>query len=247
MNESDLQRLVAAAVRAVLAELSAAPASPAGPLVRVLLADTTRGADFALAAVKTLAAHGVRLEYVVTSGETSQLSPAYLRELPGTVAAVTAAEAGCPRAFARGADAVVAAALDRPSAVKLALTMAEGFADKFLLEALRLAKPVVIATDGFLFSAPDATPQLRQVLAEPAARLETFGAVLAPAAELLPALELGLAPLLRPAPASRRRVVTVDDVEAATGALVLPRDAVVTPLAVERAAELGVDLRRASD
>lgn len=242
MSEPDIERLVQAAVRAVLAELEPA-GPPEGPRVRVLLGNTPKGLDYALAALREVGKEGPRFEYAVTTGERAQAHLGHLRELPGTAAAKTVEEWGCPREFARGADAVVAATLDRPTAVRVALTMAETFADRFLLEALASGKPVVVVTDGFEIEAPAATPQLRHALAEPAARLETFGARCVPSTELAVALREALAGGGLTAP-STHRVVTVEDVEAADGALVLPPGAIVTPLAAERARELGVALRR---
>ncbi|MBI2302587.1 MAG: hypothetical protein HYU66_27085 [Armatimonadetes bacterium] len=245
MNEHDLQRLVQAAVKAVLAELGGAAEAPAaGPLVRVLFGDSSQGRDYAVAALRRLGGEGLRLEHVVTTGGRSQANPGFLRELPGTLAAQTDEEAGCPLAFARGADLVVAATLDRPTAVRLAHTAAERFADRFLLEALSLGKPVVLATDGFELEAPAATPQLRAALAEPRARLETYGAVCVAAVDLREAVRQVLDGQVRPGGAVGRELITVVEVEAAEGTLVLAPDAIVTPLALDRARELGVTLRR---
>ncbi|NUQ38198.1 MAG: hypothetical protein HUU23_10430, partial [Caldilineales bacterium] len=194
MSEQDLQNLVAAAVRAVLEQLGQQTEAPAakGPVVRVLIADTERGLDFALASLKAGPAR-VRLEYVLTSGRQSQVTTAFVREQGGASKVLTEAEAGCPLALARGADAVVAASLDRPSAMRVALTMPETFASKFLFEALRRGRPTIIATDGWAWEAPEATPQMRQALAEPVGRLEVFGAVCSPASELGGALAAALA------------------------------------------------------
>ncbi|MCC7495131.1 MAG: hypothetical protein IT204_22475 [Fimbriimonadaceae bacterium] len=241
MTEQELAQLVEATVQAVLAQLQ--PPAPRGPRVRVLVSDTDHGLDLVLAGLKPLASRW-RLEYVLTSGETAQVTPAYVRERGGAATVQTEVDAGCPRAFAKGADLVLAATLDRATALRVALTMPERWGERFLFDALRRGKPVVLATDGLFLEAPDATPQLRAALAEPVARLEVFGATVLPAAQLAAAAETALAGPPGYNAASNRALVTAAEVEAAGDELVLPAGALVTPLALDRARELGVILRR---
>lgn len=244
MSDQDLERLVAATVRAVLEQLRAeAPAAPKGPLVRVLVSDTDRGLDRAVASLKA-AQLACRFEYVLTSGTTAQVTTGYLRQMTGVPAVADESQVGCPRAWARGADVVVAATLDRPSALHVALTWPETFASKALFEALRRGRPTVIATDGFAWEAPEATPQLRAALAEPIGRLEVFGATCVAATELGRAVDLALQGPPGFNAARNRPLITAEDVEAAGGDLTLPADAVITPLALDRARELGVALHR---
>ncbi len=241
MSEQDLERLIEATVAAVLQQLQAG--RPAGPLVRVLIADTDTGLDFALASLADLARR-VRVEYVLSDGDRAQVTPAYVRQHAGAPAVFTHPEIGCPAAWARGADLVVAATLDRATALRVALTMPETFGSQLLFEALRVGRPVVVATDGLALDAPEATPQLRAALAEPVGRLEVFGAECVAARDLGPVVERRLAAPTGFNAATNRPLITAEDVEAAEGELVLAPGAILTPLALDRARELGVILRR---
>lgn len=240
MNEQELEQLIVDAVRAVLGKLQ--PPAPKGPVVRVMIGPTPDGLEFALASLATLAER-YRLEYLLTSGETSQVTRAWVEQQTGGTV-TTEAEAGCPRKWARGADLVVAATCDRPTAVRVALTMPETYGSKLLYEALVRGRPVILASDGLGLEAPEATPQLRHALREPIARLEVFGARLTPAKDLAAAVSEELAPRGGAHPGNERALITAEDVEAADGELILPPHAIVTPLALDRARELGIKLRR---
>ncbi len=243
MNEHELQALVEAAVKAVLQQLPRDPPKPAGPRIRVLVTDTDQGLDLALASLHNAGISGV-FEPVLTSGERSQVTSAFVRQALGVERVLVEPEAGCPLTLARDSDALVAATLDRPTAVRVALTMPETFASKLLFEALRRGKPVVLATDGLRLEAPQATAQLRQALAEPVGRLEVFGATCVEAVELGAVLRQELAAPGGFNAAANRVLITAEEVEAASGEVLLPPGAIVTPLALDRARELGVKLSR---
>lgn len=239
VDTATIERLVAAAVAAVLAEMRVRPAAPNGRRVAVFVAETSAGLDFAVASLGTLADLGLNLEWLASGRGVGSVN----RRL-GTESCRDIAEAGCPLALAREVDAVVAATLDRSTAVRVAMTMPETFGSKLLLEALSLGKPVVAATDALGLDRPEATPQLRHALAEPLGRLEVFGASCVEAVDLGTTLRTLLSSTGGVNAHDNRPLVTALEVEAADGELLLEPDAIVTPLALDRARELGVKLRR---
>ena len=246
MTQDELAKLVQAAVQAVLAQLGEASApAPAqqGPLVRLVIGESDAGLDFAFASLKTLDPRP-RCQAVLSTGRDRQVTLGYAREALGVPDARPESEAGCPLRFARGADLAVVIGLDRPALVRCARTAPERYADRFLFEALCLGKPVVLATDGLDPALPDAAPRLRQAMAEPLGLVEAYGATLSPAGELARVVEAALAGPAGFNSATNRPLITAEDVEAADGELALPPAAIVTPLALERARELGVVLRR---
>jgi hypothetical protein len=244
IDESALERMVAAAVHAALAQIAPESRSWAARerLVRVLVCDSAVGLDFATAALNAFAHPKLELEYLVVEGLSAGLTVDRVAQLAPRARVRSTREAGCPLLAARGAEAVVAATLDRPTALRVALTMPEHFGAKLLCEALCLGKPVVVATDGLGLDPPGATPQLRHALAEPVGRLEVFGATCVGAAELGAALANAVSAPRAETP--RRPLITAQEVEAADGELLLAPDALVTPLALDRARELGVQLHR---
>jgi hypothetical protein len=243
LDNATLERLITAAVSAVLAELRAADLQRPGRRLAVLVCNAAEGLEFAAASLGAVAQLGYELDWLVAAGPAGRVSAQRVRELVPEARVREAAEAGCPLETARRVEGVVAATLDRPTAVKVALTAPDTFASRLLFEALRLGKPVALATDALGLEAPEATPQMRQALAEPLGRLEVFGAACGPAVELGAALRPLLAPGAAPA-FDQRPLVTAAEVEAADGELLLPSEALVTPLALDRARELGVKLRR---
>jgi len=245
VNQADLERLVQAAVRAVLEQLGpqAAPGPAKGPLVRLVIGESDAGLDFAFASLKQ-AERRYRLQVVLSTGRDRQLTLAYVREALQVPDARPESEAGCPLRFAQGADVAVVVGLDRPALVRCARTAPERYADRFLFEALCLGKPVVLVHDDLDPALPEASPRLRQAMAEPLVLLEAFGATPTLASELGAVVEVALAGPAGFNAAANRPLITVEEIEAAEGELVLPPGAIVTPLALDRARELGVVLRR---
>lgn len=245
MNQDELERLVQAAVRAVLEQLNDRPATPPakGPTVRLVIGESDAGLDFAFASLKQ-AERRYRLQVVLATGQERQVTLGYVREALNVPDARPESEAGCPLRFAQGADVALVVGLDRPALVRSAMTAPERYADRFLFEALCLGKPVVLAQDGLDRALPDASPRLRQAMAEPLGLLEAFGATVTAASDVAAAIDEALAGPARFNAAVNRPLITAEDVEAADGELVLAPGAIVTPLALERARELGVVLRR---
>lgn len=242
MSEEQIATLVAAAVRAVLAELRGTPAADA-PAVQVLIGAPHRLLDAALASLGALTGEA-RLEAILLSGERQQVTRAHVAELLPGATISTEPDAGCPLERAAAAAVLVVASLDRTTLMRTVLTVPEGFGARWLLEGLVEGKPVVFARDTLEIAADRATPQLRQALAAPLGTLESYGAELVPAVELAAAVRRGLASLARNAGAERRILITEADVDAAGGPLIVPDSAIVTPLAWDRARELGVVIQR---
>lgn len=238
-DSATIERLVAAAVAAVLAEMQPRPAAADGRRVAVLVSETTAGLDFAVASLGTLADFPVRLEWLASGRGVASVN----RRLGAELCRDTA-DAGCPLKLASEVEAVVVATLDRPTAVRVAMTTPETFGSKLLLEALCLGTPVVVATDALGLDRPEATPQLRHALAEPVGRLEVFGASCVEAVDLGATLRTLLSGPGGVNAHENRPLITAIEVEAADGELLLSPDAIVTPLALDRARELGVKLRR---
>ncbi len=241
MSEEQIARLVTVAVQAVLRELRGA-AAPAGPLVRVLIGSVTAGLDQALASLALL--DDCRFEAVLLDTDDQPTTADHVRELLPSAAVTVASQAGCPRAHAAAAEALVVAALDRATLVRTVVTIPEGFGPKWLLEGLLLGKPVLVSRDSADVTAPAAAPQLRAALAAPLATLESFGAEVVPAVELGPALRAALAVGWRNAGAEDRVLVTEADVAAAEGPIIVPAAAIITPLAWDAARERGVVIQR---
>ena len=239
LDSATIERLVAAAVAAVLAEMRPTQPAAGGRRVAVLVSETPVGLDFAAASLATLSDFQLHLKWLVIGRGVAAVNRRLGAELCRDIDA-----AGCPLALAREVEAVVAATLDRPTAVRVAQTMPETFGSKLVLEALCLGKPVVAATDALGLDRPDATPQLRHALAEPVGRLEVFGATCVEAVDLGPTLRTLLSGPGGVNAHENRPLITAVEVEAADGELLLPPDAIVTPLALDRARELGVKLRR---
>lgn len=245
MNQDELAKLVQAAVRAVLEQLGERPPQPVpqGPTVRLVVGESDAGLDFAFAALRQ-ADRRYRLQAVLSTGRDRQITLGYAREALNVPDARPESDAGCPLRFARGADVAVVVGLDRPALVRCAMTAPERYADRFLFEALCLGKPAVLASDGLAPALPDASPRLRQAMAEPLGLIEAFGATVTAASAVAAAVDEALAGPPGFNAAVNRPLITAEDVEAAEGELVLAPGAIVTPLALERARELGVVLRR---
>ena len=239
LDNETLQRLVSAAVSAVLAELKAESSPVSRRVVPVLVSPTIVGLDFAAAALHSVATLPLTFEWWVAGPDVSRVEQLVPQ---GKVRSI--ADAPLASTLAEQAYAVVAATLDRSTAMRVSLTMPETFGSELLLGALNLGKPVVVATDGLGLEQPLASPQLRAALAEPIGRLEAFGAECVASQDLGKRLKAVLSGPDGLHPRPNRPLVTASDVEAAGDELVVPPEAVVTPLAVDRARELGVALRR---
>lgn len=279
MNERELQHLITAIVQAVVAELeaepqrsaelptsspsNAAPAPPPSPVVssptppgrciRLLVGNTDRGLEAAVAAVQALKLPGPEPSFEVAVAADDASLVERVRLLAPSWSVHAAGELGCPFAWMRSAEAGVALTLDRVAAVRASVTVPEQFVEKALLSLLHRGRPCILATDGLNLDAPKATDAFRQALREPVDRLTSFGARCVAAGEVGHALAeaLGASPIPPPAggavgAAARgpRPLISAADVESAQGELVLPPGALVTPLAWDRARELGVKLRR---
>lgn len=244
MNDAELARLVEAAVRAVLAQLRpAAEAAPVrGPRVRLVIGESEAGLDFALASLRQAELPGA-LEVVVSTGLDRQVTLGHLRGALGPATVRPESEAGCPLKFAAGADLAVVVGLDRTGLVRAVRTAPERYADRFLCEALCLGRPVVLVREGLARALPEATPRWRRAMAEPLELIEAYGATLVAAADLAEAVAGALAGPAGFNAAENRPLITADEVERAEGELVLAPGTIVTPLALERARELGVVLR----
>lgn len=241
LDPATLERIVGAAVAAVLAELGggATPARPAGRRVAVVVGTTPIGLDFAVASLQAMGDVGLDLDWLA-SGRGVELTNQRLgAEIVRDVSTV-----GCPLEMAKSVEAVIIAALDRPLALRIAATNPEEFRGNLVLEALCLGKPVIAATDGLRLDRPEATPQLRAALAAPIGALEAYGATCCAAVDLGPTVAATLASPAWVAHHENRPLITAEQVEAAGGELLLPADAILTPLAADRARELGVRLRR---
>lgn len=235
-----IERVVSAAVAAVLAEMQAAGQAPVrGRHVAVVVGTTSVGLDYAVASLNDLRDMPLRLDWLTNSRGLEPLN----RRL-GQALCRDTADAGCPLALAAEVEAVVVAALDRPFALQVASTAPVSFESRLVFEALCLGKPVIAATDALGLDRPAATAQLRLALAEPLGRWEVFGAECVAAADLGRALRTSLTGPTWANAADNRALITVAEVETAAGELLIAADAIVTPLALDRARELGIKLRR---
>lgn len=245
LDADALEQLVTAVVQAVMAQLAPRVEPPPDRVrtIPVLVCDTRAGIDFAVAALNAFRHPHYRLDYLLLDSGDPRLARERLAAMAPHATCRPVAEAGCPLRLARACPVVVAATLDRVTAVRTAQTLPDGFGAKLLLEALCLGKPVVLATDGLGIDRPEAAPLLRQALYEPLGALEGFGATCVAATDLGQALELALAAPAG-APPVQRALLTAADVEAADGELLVEPGALITPLALDRARELGVKLHR---
>ena len=97
-----LERLVTAAVAAVLRELRAADAGRrAGRRVPILVCNDARGLDFAAASLATLGDLPVTLEWIVASGPMGRVTPETVRRLCPSAEVRESGEAEATRGLRR--------------------------------------------------------------------------------------------------------------------------------------------------
>jgi hypothetical protein len=257
MDQDRLRRIVAEQVRRALrSEATAASPSSApdgGPTVVAIFCGGRGGLPTALAQVSGIAKLA-RVVAVLTPAAKEIIGEDQLKR-EARVHEIVLPDGGVsPWELIDRAEVMLVAQLTRTTLARIGLGLSDSFASTLVLNALWAGKPVVVAKDGIDpdlaardgAAAADAPRALLRLYEEHLDLLEAFGCHVIPAAQIgdtVISLLTGREPV-RERPLQSRRVITEEDVRRAArrGESIDVTRAVVTPLARDAAAELGVDL-----
>lgn len=230
---------------------------PEGPRVLVLYAADEAALEEVFAPLRDLRKRGYALTHCVSPEARELLPPARIRagmeEPPARV--LLAEQTTCRRTLLHSHQALVIASWSRVEAVKVALTVTDTWASQLIFQALLSARPVVamrprvepLPEPGSEGKAGHRVPPALQGVLEGYGRtLESFG-VQWVEARLLAEATVRLFQAdgsVGSNKTQRRDLVTAQDIEAAEGDLVVSAQAIITPLALDRARERGVTIRR---
>ena len=147
-------------------------------------------------------------------------------------------------------DLILLPSMGDDDAAKMALGIFDEPTARVALSALALGKPLLASPHSPYDSAlKSRSPVLFNLWQSYRKTLENFGFEIVEAAAMASAAQAHLAPKaetkMAPAPSGKRRVITAQEIEAAAlngKRFDVPPDALVTPLARDRARELGVKL-----
>jgi hypothetical protein len=256
--------LVDIITREVLRRLNggAPAASPQGNRkVLALICGGTIGLEQGLAALAELHAYPADVAVVLSAAAEKVVGAQRVRETLGADAVIVTAREPYPGRLLREADVVAVPVLTQNTAAKLAHTFADTLVATVALQALMLGKPVVMAVNA-------ADPQdggragigmgrapvnLTRALQDNLQRLESYGVRLVDVKLLAAEVGKCFRPRPKPAAIAREKKVLIDAaaVKAALAGgsrrLVVPRGALVTPLAADAARELGVEFVRSDN
>jgi hypothetical protein len=257
MNQDRLRRIVAEQVRRALRSEAAVDARPPAPegarTVVAVFCGGRGGLPTALAQVSGIA-ELARVVAVLTPAAKEIIGEDRLRR-EARVHEIVLPDGGVsPWELIERAEVVLVAQLTRTTLAKIGLGLSDSLASTLVLNALWSGKPVIVAKDGVDpdlaardgAGAADTPRALVRVYDEYLDHLEAFGCHVIPAAQIgdtvIPLLT-GREPT-RERPLQSRRVITEEDVRRAArrGESIDVTRSVVTPLARDAAAELGVDL-----
>ncbi len=257
------ENLVEIITREVLRRLSReAPiaGSPATKNVLALFCGGTIGLEQGLAALAEIRSQPATITVVLSAAAERIIGARRVRESLGADIAVAGAQDPYPGEGLRAADVVVVPVLTQNTAAKLAHTFADTAVTTLVLQALMLGKPVVVAVNaadprdgrraaGGMGQAPAG---LTRALQDNLKRLENYGARLVDvgllATEIKKCFQSGRQADTRGPQA--KVVIDAAAVKAVQASgnrrLLLAAGAVVTPLAMDAARELNVELVRAN-
>jgi len=227
-----------------------------GPRVLVLYTASEAALEEVFAPLRELERRGYTLTHCVSPEAQELLSPARIGAGTGARLdrVLLAEETTCRRDLLHTHRALVVATWNRVEAVKVALTCTDTWASQLIFQALLEGTPVVAVRQGVdprlereadRAAGRQAPPALRQVLDDYWQTLASFGVqwvearALAEATVRLFQADGSVGSTKRP-----RDLVTAQEVEEAEGDLVVSAQAIITPLALDRARERGVTIRR---
>lgn len=242
-----MRRIVEAEVRRALAAASDATDTP---LLAVFFGARV-GLSRATQQVAALASDGFRVTALLSTCAEALISRQLLRTEGGVSRILRACDLVNGPQLVRESVGIVVPVLTATALAKVATGITDTMATQVVMEALRTGKPVVAARNA---AEPDqegmqsggsraAAPALRRLWASHFQASESYGVHFVDVSELAAAMKAALG--RRPAPPTGpQAVITEADVVAAAGIgeLHVPSGAIVTPLARDTAAELGVRL-----
>ncbi len=256
MQHGDLADIV---TKEVLRRLNggAPNAGPQGSRrVLALVCGGTIGLEQGLAALAALRAYPADVAVVLSAAAERVVGAQRVRDTLGADIAIVTAQDPYPGKLLRAADVVVVPVLTQNTAAKLARTFSDTMVTTLTLQALMLGKPVVMAANaadpldsGRAGVGMGRAPvNLTRALQDNLKRIESYGVRLVDVKLLAAEAGKCFRPGPQPATPAREKKVLIDTaaVKAALAGgsrrLAVPRGAIVTPLAVDAARELNVEL-----
>lgn len=248
-TEELIQRITAEVLKQLQPTAAAEPAPQrTGPRVLLLYTGGDQWLNEAVALASELAAAGAQIKSVCTPSGEALLGPERLERLAAAGELLTNPTEMAVYKAVHWAEVVAVPILTQNTAAKVALGIRDSLSSNLLAAAIMMGRKVLVCPDSAVpRSAP---PRYRAMLTGHIDQLRTFGVATMPVADMARACLGSPAPQASPpakAP-SARRLVTAAEVEAAIRSgqqqLLIPRAAIVTPLAADLCREHGISLSR---
>ncbi|MBP2654446.1 MAG: flavoprotein [Firmicutes bacterium] len=227
------------------------------PKILALFSGGTIGLEAGLRALAEIQGYPAEVAVILSVAAEKVIGISRIREQLGNDVFVVTAQDQYPGNILREADVVVMPVLTKNTAAKLARTISDTMLTTLVLQALLLGKPVIMASNAAnpreyarIEAGTDQAPTgLVRVLEENLKRVEGLGVRLVDVAFIAAEIKKNLGRAQDSVSIAGSAIKVLIDAAAVKAALTcgdrritIPKGAIITPLAVDRARELGVEL-----